>query len=283
MADLQHNPPKEKTIKVPTPLERIAQMNTAFGNPAGDFTKIEARILLRQCRNIFDEYLELLAAFGVSKLELSTLTHVHDEIMVMASADPGEMNVEEVRDALCDIQVFAGGAQHLMGVDPDADMHAVINGVMSRFIKDEQDKEGTIALHSAKGVTDVYFEGEYPRMVMKSASDQPDAPKGKFLKSASYSKTVFPDPANIAYARGLGANVVQAMMYDTSAQIVAADSSGSKQAYLVVEDDLFLCGVCDKLQSPVGCLSLSGLTTRREKARQMRALSFRIWFQFQVD
>jgi hypothetical protein len=28
-------------------------------------------------------------------------------------------------------------------------------------------------------------------MVMKSASDQPDAPKGKFLKSASYQNTVF--------------------------------------------------------------------------------------------
>jgi hypothetical protein len=70
-------------------------------------------------------------------------------------------------------------------------MQDVISGVMTRFIKDEADKEATIALHAAKGVTDVYFEGEYPKMVMKSASDQPDAPRGKFLKSASYVNTQF--------------------------------------------------------------------------------------------
>ena len=47
------------------------------------------------------------------------------------------------------------------------------------------------AVVAAAGVTDVYFEGEYPTMIMKSASDQPDAPKGKFLKSASYKEPVF--------------------------------------------------------------------------------------------
>lgn len=67
-----------------------------------------------------------------------------------------------------------------------------VDGVMTRFIKDDADKQATQALHAANGVTDVYFEGEYPTMVMKSASDQPDAPKGKFLKSASYKQTVFP-------------------------------------------------------------------------------------------
>ncbi|MBK6006360.1 hypothetical protein JJB11_09680 [Ramlibacter ginsenosidimutans] len=76
-------------------------------------------------------------------------------------------------------------------------MDAVVDGVMTWFIRDEADKHATIALHAAGGVTHVYFEGEYPLMVMKSASDQPDAPKGRFLKSASYQDTVFPplDPA----------------------------------------------------------------------------------------
>jgi hypothetical protein len=49
-------------------------------------------------------------------------------------------------------------------------------------------------MHTMKGVHDVYFEGEYPTMVMKSGSDQPDAPKGKFLKSASYKEPVFLNP-----------------------------------------------------------------------------------------
>ena len=176
-----------------TPLKRIAEMNTAFGNPAGDFTNIERRIILWQSRNIFDEYLELLSALGFNSEVLGSLKAIHDNTIHPFSDKLGAMDVEEVRDALCDIQVFTGGAQHLMGVNADMDMHSVIDGVMSRFIKDEADKAATIALHAAKGVTDVYFEGEYPKMVMKSASDQPDAPKGKFLKSASYSPTKFYD------------------------------------------------------------------------------------------
>ena len=103
----------------------------------------------------------------------------------------GATNLDDVRDGLCDIHVFAYGAHHLMGIDADQDMNSVVDGVMTRFIKDEADKQSTIAKHAAKGVTEVYFEGEYPVMVMKSAVDQPDAPKGKFLKSASYSEPVF--------------------------------------------------------------------------------------------
>jgi predicted HAD superfamily Cof-like phosphohydrolase len=151
----------------PTPFQRVAEMNTAFGNPKGNASNIDWKRLRSQCLNILDEYNELLVALSREE-------------------------VEGVRDALCDIQVFANGAQHLMGVDGDADMHAVVDGVMTRFIKDEDDKIATISMHRAKGVTEVYFVGEYPKMIMKSERDQPDAPKGKFLKSASYSNTVFP-------------------------------------------------------------------------------------------
>ena len=117
--------------------------------------------------NILDEYCELMDAIA-------------------------SQHIDDTRDALCDIQVFANGAQHLMGVDGDDDMHAVVDGVMTRFIKDDADLKATMELHRAKGVSMVYFEGEFPKMIMKSAVDQPDAPKGKFLKSASYSNTVFP-------------------------------------------------------------------------------------------
>jgi len=151
----------------PTPFQRVAEMNTAFGNPKGNIQGIDWTRLEKQCRNILDEYCELMDAI-VAK------------------------SVNDTRDALCDIQVFANGAQHLMGVDGDADMHAVVDGVMTRFVKDEGDLQATMALHAAKGVTEVYFEGVFPKMIMKSAVDQPDAPMGKFLKSASYSNTVFP-------------------------------------------------------------------------------------------
>ena len=122
-----------------------------------------------------------MAAVGALKASVLTVPDTH------VSATHG------VRDALCDINVFSYGAHHMMGLDADRDMDAVITGVMTRFIKNPEDKAQTVAKHSQAGVTEVYFEGAYPYMVMKSAVDQPDAPKGKFLKSASYRAPEFYD------------------------------------------------------------------------------------------
>lgn len=158
-------------MNVKTPFQRVAEMNIAFGNPARKAGEpIDIERLISQCKNILDEYNELMVAL-----------HEYDG------------DIDKVRDALCDINVFSYGAMHLLGTNGDADMHAVLDGVMSRFIKDPMDKYATVEKHAVKGVTHVYFEGDYPTMVMKSAGDQPDAPKGKFLKSASYSEPVF-DP-----------------------------------------------------------------------------------------
>lgn len=174
-----------------TPFQRISEMNAAFGNPKGDYSQVDWDRIRKQYVNIFDEYCEGLEALGFSKLLVKWLKDAHTDYIIKRIATY-DVNPLEVRDALADIQVFKDGALHLMGVDGDADMNAVIDGVMTRFVKNDEDKAATIALHAGKGVTDVYFEGEYPKMVMKSAVDQPDAPKGKFLKSASYTNTIFP-------------------------------------------------------------------------------------------
>lgn len=169
-------------------------MNEAFGNPKGDFTNIDFNRVRKQYMNIFDEYVEGLKALGLSEENCTFLSKWHNSIMKVGDWDDKKVNVTEIRDALCDIQVFAMGAQHFMGVDGDDDMEQVVAGVMTRFIKDDEDKAATIAKHAANGVTHVYFEGQYPKMVMKSAIDQPDAPQGKFLKSASFKTTVFNHP-----------------------------------------------------------------------------------------
>ncbi len=169
-----------------TTFQRVAAMNVAFGNPAGDPKNINVDRVCSQSKNIQHEFCELQIALGASPESVKALLDA-----VNGLTYTGDLNVDKARDALADIKVFADGAHHLMGYDGDRDMHAVVDGVMTRFIKDEADKEATIAMHAAKGVTEVYFEGEFPTMVMKSAKDQPDAPKGKFLKSASYSEPVF--------------------------------------------------------------------------------------------
>jgi hypothetical protein len=175
--------------------ELVADMNTAFGNPKGlpqfiDWTRVRS-----QCLNIPDELGELFTALGVDAAAMKRLV-AEFKANIRAEMDRNpvyEVHLKGVRDALCDTHVFAYGAHHLMGIDADRDMEAVVDGVMTRFIKDDADLIATIALHKANGIVDVYLEGEYPTMVMKSARDQPDAPKGKFLKSASYRDTVFPD------------------------------------------------------------------------------------------
>lgn len=153
---------------MPSSFEQVAEMNKAFNNRKGDYNDIDYEKLRRQVANVLDEVAEFMNAWKVG-----------DRI--------------GMRDALCDIQVFAMGGQHMMGVDGDADMEAVVAGVMTRFVKNYEDLQDTLDKHAKKGVTKVYLEGEFPRVIVKSAEDQPDAPKGKFLKSASYKDTVFPD------------------------------------------------------------------------------------------
>jgi predicted HAD superfamily Cof-like phosphohydrolase len=171
-----------------TSFTRVSEMNTAFGNPKGDPHAINVPKLRSQTRNILDEYCELQIALGADPEAVAVIKKLGKDLKYVTD----EINLKDTRDALCDVHVFAYGAHHFMGIDANVDMNAVVDGVMTRFVKDEDDKQATIALHAGKGVTDVYFEGQFPKMIMKSASDQPDAPKGKFLKSASYKDTVFP-------------------------------------------------------------------------------------------
>ena len=174
-----------------TPYQRVAEMNEAFGNAKGDANNIDWNKVKSQCKNLFDEYCELLTGLGIPEEKLVELKAIHRSVVHRDNFYGGD--VESIRDALCDIQVFAQGAQHMMGYDGDNDMHDVVDGVMSRFIKDDADKVATMQLHETKSVINVYFEGEYPKMVMKSAIDQLDAPRGKVLKSASFKQTVFRD------------------------------------------------------------------------------------------
>lgn len=151
--------------------QQVSEMNTAFGNPKGNPTSIDWERLTKQCRNILDEYSELMVA-----LEMR--------------------NLDEVRDALCDINVFSLGAHHFIGANADDDMTAVVEGVLTRFCQNQADLDATLDKYTSLGVL-VYTEGEFPTVCLKSAHDQKDIngenyPKGKFLKSVSYATTVFP-------------------------------------------------------------------------------------------
>lgn len=177
-----------------TNFHRVSKMNTAFNNKAGDPANIDWGRVRNQTLNVMDEFIETMGALGLEPDAIKELKAVRSRITPDRFGDDAAVNLRQVRDGLCDIHVFAYGSHHMMGIDADRDMDSVVGAVMTRFIKDDADKAATVARHAAEGVTDVYFEGEYPTMVMKSASAQPDAPKGKFMKSASYSEPTFYDP-----------------------------------------------------------------------------------------
>jgi hypothetical protein len=70
----------------------------------------------------------------------------------------------EVRDALCDIQVFDMGAQHLMGYDGDrTTWRDVVSGVMTPGLSRTTPTRSPARHSCCQSVTKVYFEGEVPR------------------------------------------------------------------------------------------------------------------------
>ncbi len=169
-----------------TNFQRVAAVNEKFKNPQGDPKSIDFDRVRSQSRSILHEFCELQLALGANPEAIKGILDAAKAIQY-----PNEVHLDNVRDGACDIHIFGYGIHHMMGIDADRDVESVLEGLMTRFIKDEADKQASIAKHAAAGVTQVYFEGDFPLMIMKSAVDQPDAPKGKFLKSASYTEPVF--------------------------------------------------------------------------------------------
>lgn len=151
---------------VPEHLRAIAEPVLKAADEA--WTRLE-----KQCKNIVKEYEELMAGIA-------------------------ERDVIKVRDALCDINVFSYGGHHMMGYDADRDMEAVIKGVLTRFVKNDDQFIRTQQHYQNLGV-EYYVEGSYPNTIFKSSKDQgytednpnPEYPKGKFLKPVGYSQPVF--------------------------------------------------------------------------------------------
>lgn len=236
----------------------VSDMNIAFFNPMGvstpsqhtpDISKLKSQI-----SNIYDEIKE-----------------VNNSLVDIVAYRYQDKDIENLRDGLCDIMVFALGAIHFnvdskeqayevisrvfttserevqkpiyvlmykisqyveralnskeyesaietqhiinqlmagicfmtmlfqedLGINPLQDMETVVNGVMTRFCKDQESLQASIEFWKNEGVTEVYTEGEFPRVALKSAKDQPDAPKGKFLKSVNTVSPIFSDIAGL--------------------------------------------------------------------------------------
>jgi hypothetical protein len=235
-------------MQINTTYRLVSEMNEAFGNPRGKPALLDWQKLERQVINIGTEISEARTA--------------------IASKD-----LDKLRDALCDIRVFAYGAFHLAGdsdshinrlivegtekqpkftpfeaskwrdlsddidqigiilfnvskgtafkhkegldanlkklltltlnvhyqmnINAARDMRSVISALYSRFCQDSDSLILTLSKYKDLEV-EVYHEGDFPRVCVKSARDQVDKhgdklPKGKFLKAHDFTEPVFYD------------------------------------------------------------------------------------------
>lgn len=151
-------------------IEEVKEMNVAFGNPEGCINNPNWGSIYTQARCIPEEVQELFDAID-------------------------ELDMIEVRDAICDIMVFTIGLAHKAGIDIKSDMHSVFESNMSKFCEDEQQLKETVAKYKALGV-EVEQKGKFPRSYVVSKYDQHDAqhkeyPAGKFLKGINFKTPVF--------------------------------------------------------------------------------------------
>jgi hypothetical protein len=182
----------------------VKRMNEAFGNPAGnpeDFDGMPDLLqggmmhydeaawsrLQKQCENIGGSI--------ATTPEGHAGGHINGEVRELLLAI-ARRDVLGVRDGLCDIMVFALGAFHFMGYDADADMQAVLDGVMTRFSHTPEELAQTVKKWADLDVHGL-AEGQFPAVIFRSDRDQTSKtgefiPNGKFLKSASYREPVFP-------------------------------------------------------------------------------------------
>lgn len=185
----------------------VCAMNAAFGNaqgvarqllppPAGDAQARQLhdgawQRLQKQCENIGGRLQPGDPTFGIGAINI-----INGEVLELLEAI-ARRDLDGVRDALCDIMVFALGAFHIAGLDADADMTAVLDGVMTRFCRNEEELDQTVERWAKKGITRVHTHGAFPTLCVKATEDQTAdngefIPAGKFLKSVGYRDTVFP-------------------------------------------------------------------------------------------
>jgi hypothetical protein len=166
----------------------VVRMNELFGNQRGDYDTWNMDRLRNQIEGVRSELIKELDP-AYAKLKLMMLHETQYDAVQFESVKA------EVRDALCDIMVFALGAFHAVGVNADRDMEEVLDALESRLCKDQETLDATLAFYANKGV-EVYYEGGFPHVAVKSSKDQmmPEYPRGKFLKAVTYRQPKFSHP-----------------------------------------------------------------------------------------
>lgn len=160
-----------------TIFKEISHFNELIGNAKSMSSAEALRVQLAMIKEEFEELSEALEIYIQS--EGSYLT--------------------DVRDGIADVLVTTYGLAHRIGIDADADLRAVQDSNMSKFIRGGIDRANREAREISDRLTinTIASETQPGLWAITSASDQvgydgKDYPKGKLLKPASYQQPQFP-------------------------------------------------------------------------------------------
>lgn len=164
-----------------TTFEKVAQLNTAFGNPKGDLSNPNVQAIRKQAMLCLEEAIEMVEAAHPGKIVKWEFTgNKLDEGVYL----PGIM------DAQGDLTTVNDGVAHIVGFDGNAVYQAVHESNMTKFCKTSEEVSAALDWYfNNTGFMpgDIAAYGQYPFVAIKVVQDiKLDGkfyPAGKFLKN----------------------------------------------------------------------------------------------------
>ena len=166
--------------------QKVADLNTLFGNLKGDINNPNIPALRKQALLILEEAIELVEA-----------THPHEEIQIIRHVKPDEavlsrdsIYLDDAVDAIGDLLTVTYGASHIIGLDGDEIYDKVDDSNRTKFLGNQDEANAALQIYFDKGIEPEALEvwGDYPLAYIRVVKDVTDAagkfyPKGKFLKN----------------------------------------------------------------------------------------------------
>lgn len=165
-----------------TTFEKVAQLNTAFGNPKGDLSNPNVPAIRKQAMLCLEEAVEMVEA-------------AHPGTKVIWSFDnkgafKNSVDMVALMDAQGDLTTVNDGVAHIAGFDGNAVYQAVHESNMTKFCKTKEEVSEALDWYFRNTgflPGDIAAYGQYPFVAIKVVQDiKLDGkfyPAGKFLKN----------------------------------------------------------------------------------------------------
>lgn len=163
--------------------QKVAELNTLFGNPKGDPTNPNVKALRKQAKLCLEESAE---AYEAADTNSSVVISYQAQL---ANADIKPVDLIGLADSIGDMLTVAYGLAHLAGFDADKIYDLVHESNMSKFIRSEDEILPALEYYWNAGYPDgsLAVEGAFPyafiRVLKTVEVNGKEIPEGKFLKN----------------------------------------------------------------------------------------------------